>query len=137
MLRTRRRGLCADPWARDRPADRRRAGGDDPVSGGGGFGISRFSYESTGSLITPYENSETRFTYSLGFGAGLSLAERFWLSTGFGFSDYINKDHDEIFDWGIGVACLITDNFYVSLGYFRRLNYVTQESVDLSTGYRW
>jgi len=107
------------------------------LSGGGGFGLSRFSSEATGSLITPYENSETRFTYSLGFRAGLSLAERFWLSTGFGFADYINKDYDEIFDWGIGVACLITDNFYVSLGYSRRLNYVTQESVNLSTGYRW
>lgn len=107
------------------------------LSGGGGFGLSRFSYEATGSLITPYENSETRFTYSLGFGAGVSLAERFWLSTGFGFADYINKDYEEVIDWGIGVSCFITDNFYIGLGYSRRLNYVTQESVNLSTGYEW
>jgi len=103
--------------------------------GSGALGLSRYSYEATG--ITPFENSETRFTYSLGFGAGVSLAERFWLSTGFGFSDYINKDYDEIFRWGLGVSFFITDNFYVGAGYSRRLNYVLQQSVSLSTGYEW
>ena len=107
------------------------------LSGGGGFGLARFSYEATGLSITPYENSETRFTYSLGLGAGVSLAETFWLSTGLGFADYINKDYDEIVNWGIGVTCFITDGFYIGLGYSRRLNYFTQERVSLSTGYRW
>ena len=105
--------------------------------GSGALGLSRFSLEASGSLITPYENSETRLTYGLGFGAGISLAERFWLSTGFGFSDHINKDYDEIFDWGIGLRCFITDNFYIGAGYSRRLNYVLQESVSLGSGYMW
>jgi hypothetical protein len=107
------------------------------LSAGGGFGLSRQSYEATGSSITLFEHSETQFTYGLGFGAGVSLAERFWLSTGFGFTDYINKDYDELFSWGMGVACFFTDNFYVSIGYSRRLNSVTRESANLSTGYRW
>ena len=107
------------------------------LSGGGGFGLSRYSYESTGSFITPFELSESRFTYSLEFGVGVSLAERFWLSAGFGFADYINKDYDEILDLGIGVSCLITDNFYIGLGYYRRLNYVTIESIGIGAGYRW
>ena len=105
--------------------------------GSGGLGFSRFSYEASGSAITPFERSETRLTYSLGFGAGISLAERFWLSTGFDFSDYINKDYDEGFYWDIGLTCFITDNFYIGAGYSRRLNYVLQESVSLGSGYMW
>ena len=53
--------------------------------------------KASGSAITPFERSETRLTYSLGFGAGISLAESFWFRTDFGFLDYINKDYDEIF----------------------------------------
>ena len=105
--------------------------------GSGGLGLSRLYREASGSLITPFESSESRLTYSFGFGAGISLAERFWLSTGFGFSDYINKDYDEILDWSIGLTCFITDNFYIGAGYSRRLNYVLQENVSLGSGYMW